>query len=222
MSDHHSAAALCTAMIQAAVDPQCTADVICSKPYSAKNRKWISHCLSPSPHSTFDFWESPPNNLIYCAAERMPPWNSKAKVVINTISGCRRPYGDGPGYCNAKTQIINAGCQRDAECLCGLPVDYDFTELRAAALEHATKDRAVKAAEAGTPVDSLPDIPPESITTRAMIDQLLLHPERNWSLAVAYWGTLCTCNADSLTEYAKSSCLNVADRTQPFQEACSG
>lgn len=59
----------------------------------------------------------------YCAAQVMPPWQSKGKKIEEDTPwtpGCRRVYSPagGPGTCNATLQ--QGGCVRSRACLCGL------------------------------------------------------------------------------------------------------
>lgn len=53
----------------------------------------------------------------YCAHNIRPPFALRSKTVM---SGCRRPYGTGPGCCNTTKQ--HAQCFRSVNCLCGLPL----------------------------------------------------------------------------------------------------
>ena len=54
--------------------------------------------------------------VAYCAARLPLPKGSKAPKTAAKPSGCRRPFGEGLGFCNWKTQ---ENCRRSTTCECG-------------------------------------------------------------------------------------------------------
>ena len=70
-----------------------------------------------APHFKFMMGTQSATNAVieYCAENIRPPW--KYSKYSQLPSKCRRPYGQGKGYCNATNQ---ATCVRSSKCLCGI------------------------------------------------------------------------------------------------------
>lgn len=95
MSNHSSDAKAAVAQIEGTRDVKLT-------------QKWITHKTD-----RFQWW--PSNDGPYCAKDARSPWMRASQTDVSC--GCRRPYGEGTGFCNADTQTA---CSRSSACICGV------------------------------------------------------------------------------------------------------
>ncbi|KAL3911501.1 MAG: hypothetical protein SGPRY_008668 [Prymnesium sp.] len=82
-------------------------------PANVGRTKYTSHVYEEDANKSapWQFLLDPETRVAYCA--KRPPRNKgKAK---RTTFGCRRPYGNGSGFCNGETQKI---CIKPASCKC--------------------------------------------------------------------------------------------------------